>query len=99
MYFQKPSNITSISPAIDISPNKFEFFQEELPNRSQPTIQTSQSFANFDNNPVFSTSFDSSKNIGMHNSGINLHSFNNIILHINYLQTMLCINRNIIFPI
>lgn len=56
------------TPAINISPtqNKFEFFKEEPSSESQFPIQTSQSFANFDNNPAFSTYFDNSKNIGMY---------------------------------
>lgn len=64
MYLQKPSE--DITPAIDISlPNKFEFLKEEISNQNQSPIQTSQSFANFDNNPAFSTFFDSSNTIGM----------------------------------
>ncbi|XP_050426317.1 uncharacterized protein LOC126836739 isoform X3 [Adelges cooleyi] len=54
------NSINMISPAISIStPNKFDFFKEE------PVVQTSPSFANFDNNPVFSNSFDSTKSIGV----------------------------------
>lgn len=66
MYLQIHNDNT---PAINISPkqqNKFEFFKEEPSSKSQFPIQTSQSFANFDNNPVFSTCFDNSKNIGMY---------------------------------
>lgn len=58
IYLQKPSNDVS-SPAINTSSsNKFEFFKEEPHNQNQSPIQTSQSFANFDNNPAFSTCFD-----------------------------------------
>ncbi|XP_050426316.1 uncharacterized protein LOC126836739 isoform X2 [Adelges cooleyi] len=54
------NSINMISPAISIStPNKFDFFKEE------PVVQTSPSFANFDNNPVFSNSFDSTKSIDL----------------------------------
>ncbi|KAL4127245.1 hypothetical protein QTP88_011426 [Uroleucon formosanum] len=61
---QKPSIITT--PTINISSsNKFEFLKEEPSNPNQSPIQTSQSFANFENNPVFSTSFDTSKNIDL----------------------------------
>ncbi|XP_060846931.1 arf-GAP domain and FG repeat-containing protein 1 isoform X1 [Rhopalosiphum padi] len=61
---QNPS--TTTTPAINISSsNKFEFFKEEPSNQNQSPIQTSQSFANFENNPVFSTSFDTSKNIDL----------------------------------
>lgn len=64
---QKPNNITT--PAINISsPNKFEFLKEEPFAQNQSPIQTAQSFANFDNNPAFSTSFDISKSIGMYNT-------------------------------
>lgn len=63
---QKPNDITT--PAINISsPNKFEFLNEEPPTQNQSPIQTTQSFANFDNNPAFSTSFDTPKSIGMYN--------------------------------
>lgn len=63
-YLQKPSD--DITLAINIpSSNKFEFLKEELPKQNQSPIQSSQSFANFDNNPAFPTSFDSSKTIGM----------------------------------
>ncbi|XP_025425504.1 arf-GAP domain and FG repeat-containing protein 1 isoform X1 [Sipha flava] len=63
--YEKPINITT--PAINISsPNKFEFFKEEpLAQNHQSPIQTAQSFANFDNNPAFSTSFDISKSIDL----------------------------------
>lgn len=64
---QTSNNI--VTPAINISSsNKFEFLKEEPPNQNQISIQTSQSFANFDNNPAFSTSFDfdSPKNVGMY---------------------------------
>ncbi|XP_060857295.1 arf-GAP domain and FG repeat-containing protein 1 isoform X2 [Metopolophium dirhodum] len=63
---QNTSTTTTTTPAINISsPNKFEFLKEEPSNQNQSPIQTSQSFANFENNPVFSTSFDTSKNIGV----------------------------------
>lgn len=67
IYLQNPSNNIT-TPVINISTsNKFEFLKEEPPNQNQsPIHQTSQSFANFDNNPAFSTSFDNSKNIGMY---------------------------------
>jgi len=62
--YQKPSN--DITPAINISsPNKFEFAKEELPIQNQSPIQIAQSFANFDNNPAFSSSFDTSNNFGV----------------------------------
>lgn len=68
IYLQKPNN--DITPAINISsPNKFEFFKEEPQDQIQSPVQASQSFANFDNNPAFPTSFDdTSDNIGMYNS-------------------------------
>ncbi|VVC34195.1 Arf GTPase activating protein [Cinara cedri] len=64
-YQNLSNNITT--PVINIStPNKFEFLKEEPPNQNQsPIHQTSQSFANFDNNPAFSTSFDNSNNIDL----------------------------------
>lgn len=66
IYFQKPSSISNPTPAIDISPNKFEFFKEDFSNQNPSPTQASQSFANFDNNPAFPTSFESSTNIGMY---------------------------------
>jgi len=66
---QKPSN--DITPAINISsPNKFEFAKEELPIQNQSPIQIAQSFANFDNNPAFSSSFDTLNNFGMYKTNI-----------------------------
>ncbi|XP_050527093.1 uncharacterized protein LOC126897487 isoform X3 [Daktulosphaira vitifoliae] len=53
-------NLNGVASTITTStPTKFDIFKEEL------AVQSSPSFANFDNNPVFLNSFDSSKSIGV----------------------------------
>ncbi|XP_050527092.1 uncharacterized protein LOC126897487 isoform X2 [Daktulosphaira vitifoliae] len=53
-------NLNGVASTITTStPTKFDIFKEEL------AVQSSPSFANFDNNPVFLNSFDSSKSIDL----------------------------------